>query len=321
MRDNGVVYVLTHAVIFEAPGALHLADTLLADPAGHDLVVESHWTGISTGTERLLWTGKMPSFPGMGYPLVPGYETVGEVVAAPSSLRHRIGETVFVPGCNKYQNVRGLFGGSASTIVVGSDKALPVDPFLKSQSVLMALAATACHALVAPGASLPDLIVGNGVLGRLLARLTMALGGRPPTIWETNPVRRDVEGEARVIDPSEDEGALYETIFDVSGSADILDTLVGHLVPGGEIVLAGFYSERLSFAFPPAFMKEARLRVAAEWKPDDMEIVNRLLGEGHLSLDGLITHDCPSQDAARAYETAFGDPECLKMVLNWRETV
>ena len=35
-------------------------------------------------------------------------------------------------------------------------------------------------------------------------------------------------------------------------------------------MLAGFYSEPLSFAFPPAFMREARLRVAAEWKPSDL---------------------------------------------------
>ncbi|MFD0917804.1 chlorophyll synthesis pathway protein BchC [Pseudahrensia aquimaris] len=318
---KGHFYVLTHAVIFEEPGVLHLADTALADPAGNDLVVESRWTGISTGTERLLWTGKMPNFPGMGYPLVPGYETVGEIVSAPTSLMHRIGETVFVAGCGKYSDVRGLFGGSASTLVVDSDKALKVDASLKTQSVLMALAATACHALAAPGANLPDLIVGNGVLGRLLARLTVALGGEPPTVWETNPARRTDDEAFRVVDPSEDEGARYATIFDVSGSADILDQLVGHLVPGGEIVLAGFYSDRLSFAFPPAFMKEARLRVAAEWKPDDMEIVNRLLGEGLLSLDGLITHEHAAHDAAQAYETAFSDAECLKMVLNWRETV
>ena len=40
--------------------------------------------------------------------------------------------------------------------------------------------------------------------------------------------------------------------------------------PRGEVVLAGFYSERMSFAFPPAFMKEARIRVAAEWQPEDI---------------------------------------------------
>ena len=42
--------------------------------------------------------------------------------------------------------------------------------------------------------------------------------------------------------------------------------LIARLAPGGEIVLAGFYSAPLSFVFPPAFMREARIRVAAEWR-------------------------------------------------------
>jgi 3-hydroxyethyl bacteriochlorophyllide a dehydrogenase len=40
---------------------------------------------------------------------------------------------------------------------------------------------------------------------------------------------------------------------------------VSRLAPGGEIVLAGFYDEPLSFTFPPAFMREARFRIAAQW--------------------------------------------------------
>ena len=55
-------------------------------------------------------------------------------------------------------------------------------------------------------------------------------------------------------------------------------------------MLAGFYADRLSFAFPPAFMREARLRIAAQWRPDDLVTVRRLIGDGSLSLDGLITH-------------------------------
>ena len=54
--------------------------------------------------------------------------------------------------------------------------------------------------------------------------------------------------------------------------ASLIDTLIGRLAKGGEIALAGFYESPLSFAFPPAFMREARLRIAAEltlktWKP------------------------------------------------------
>ena len=40
-------------------------------------------------------------------------------------------------------------------------------------------------------------------------------------------------------------------------------------------MLAGFYSEPLSFAFPPAFMREARIRVAAEWRQADLVAVKR----------------------------------------------
>ena len=85
-------------------------------------------------------------------------------------------------------------------------------------------------------------------------------------------------------------------------------------------MLAGFYTEPLSFAFPPAFMKEARFRVAAEWTPSDLIATRALVEGGALSLSGLITHESPVSDAPSAYRTAFNDPACLKMILNWEGT-
>ena len=60
----------------------------------------------------------------------------------------------------------------------------------------------------------------------------------------------------------------------------LLDSLIGRIAPGGEIVLAGFYSEPLSFAFPPAFMREARIRVAAEWQQADLVATRALIESG-----------------------------------------
>jgi 3-hydroxyethyl bacteriochlorophyllide a dehydrogenase len=65
-------------------------------------------------------------------------------------------------------------------------------------------------------------------------------------------------------------------------------------------------------------MREARIRIAAQWRPADLEAVRQLTEQGRLSLDGLITHVSPAADAASAYETAFADARCLKMVLDWR---
>ncbi len=91
----------------------------------------------------------MPTFPGMGYPLVPGYESVGRVAKAGDSGL-RVGQTVFVPGARCFGPVRGLFGGAAARLVVGADRLTAIDAELGADAVLLALAATARHALAAP---------------------------------------------------------------------------------------------------------------------------------------------------------------------------
>jgi len=199
---------------------------------------------------------------------------------------------------------------------------MPISDSLGEQGTLLALAATAYHSVAGGGQRdrivPPDLIVGHGVLGRLLARLTV-LGGHPaPVVWETNPQRAGGAAGYAVVDPKDDDRRDYKAIFDVSGDASLLDSLVMRLAPGGEIVLAGFYTQPLAFAFAPAFMREATIRCAAEWKKPDLLAVRWLIETGHLSLDGLITHRAEAIGAPGAYPVAFDDADCLKMVLDWR---
>jgi 3-hydroxyethyl bacteriochlorophyllide a dehydrogenase len=304
------------AVVLEKPERLDLRRLELKPVGDDDVVVDIEWSGISTGTERLFWTGRMPSFPGMGYPLVPGYESVGRVVEAGRNARARIGERVFAPGAACYKHAHGLFGGAASRIVAPSARIAAIPERLGERGVLLALAATAQHAIT--GGASPDLIIGHGALGRLLARLTIAAGAPAPTVWEKNPQRVGTLTNYRVVDPETDERRDYRSIYDASGDPGLLDALIMRLARGGEITLAGFYEAPLAFAFPPAFMKEARLRVAAEWQPDDLKRVLALMRAGLFSLDGLITHTSDAADAENAYPTAFEDRGCLKMVLDWR---
>jgi 3-hydroxyethyl bacteriochlorophyllide a dehydrogenase len=303
------------AVILEAPKRLSVRRLGLVEPGASDVVVEIRWSGISSGTEKLLWSGDMPSFPGMGYPLVPGYESVGRIVDAGAAVADRVGEWVFVPGANCYADARGLFGGTAQRVVLPSARAVPVPESLGRNGILLALAATAMHAL--RGGSPPELIVGHGVLGRLLARLTIATGAPPPTVWEINPSRRRGAHGYAVVAPEADERRDYGVIADVSGNADGLDSLIARLGRGGEVVLAGFYASRLGFNFAPAFQKEARLRVAAEWQARDLAETRHLIDTGALDLDGLISDVRPARDAEATYPAAFHESDCLKMVLDW----
>lgn len=305
------------AVILEGPRKLSLAEVPLIDPSAGDLVVEIKHSGISTGTEKLFYTGEMPPFPGMGYPLVPGYEAAGEVVEAAPASGFKVGDHVFVPGANCYDGAFGLFGGSASHLITAPERVSRIDAGLGAQGALLALAATARHAMAGNGKTVPDLIVGHGVLGRLLARLTIAAGAPAPTVWEIDPTRQTGAVGYDVLHPDEDERRDYTCIYDASGNGALLNDLVGRIIKGGEIVLAGFYTQPLNFAFPPAFMKEARFRVTAEWTADDLIATRALVEGGGLSLDGLITHERNAADASQAYEQAFTDPACLKMILDW----
>ena len=107
------------AVVLEKPRQLSLQRLSLSGASDDHLTVDVEWTAISTGTERLLFEGRMPPFPGMGYPLVPGYEAVGRIRSCEANSGFREGECVFVPGAaGCFGEVRSLFGAAASHLVV-----------------------------------------------------------------------------------------------------------------------------------------------------------------------------------------------------------
>ena len=314
-----MTYKKTTAVIFEKPGALELREASLRTPAANECLIESDCSGISTGTERLMLTGEMPPFPGLGYPLVPGYETTGRIIRAPANSPLSEGMRVFVPGGVGFTDAKNLFGGSARHVICPEHRVVPINDDLAQDGVLLALAATARHALrrceaVGP----PELIVGHGVLGQLLARLTESLYGKSPVVWETNPLRRESKGKYRVCDIDNDQRHDYGVVCDVSGSASALNQMISRCRPGATVVMAGFYSSAVNFDFPPAFMREINLLVSAEWQPQDLKEAAKLGSNGELDLTDLITDVLPATQAESAYNRAFNDNSCLKMVIDWR---
>lgn len=310
---------ITHstAVVIESPKELKLSRLVLDEPKADDIVVEIEWSGISTGTEKLLWNGTMPHFPGMGYPLVPGYESVGRVIEAGSKATIPVGQRVFVPGAKCFGDIKGLFGGAASHVVVPSARVTTLSEQIGREGVLLALAATAYHVTQGNVHKQPDLIIGHGVVGRLIARIAVMLGHQP-VVWEVNADRMSGAKGYQVIHPDSDAKKDYARICDASGQAQVLNQLMARLKHGGEIILAGFYENDIVFQFAPAFMREAKLRIASQWDPSDLSAVKNCIDAGLLSLDDLITHHRSSAQIDDVYRTAFEDARCLKMIVDWR---
>jgi 3-hydroxyethyl bacteriochlorophyllide a dehydrogenase len=269
---------IAEAVVLEKPNTLSLKKLQIDDIGADDVLVSVDYSGISTGTERLLYEGRMPNFPGMGYPLVPGYESIGTVEKSGSESDLLPGEKVFIPGAKCFGEFKSLFGGTASKLVVSSKRVCRVSKDTNEEGTLLALAATAQHIFSDSNEYKPDIIVGHGALGRLIAKIAI-LNGANPIVIEASKDRRKGNFEYEVISPLESKSLSCNCVVDASGDSSQLNNLIKFLKPGGEVVLAGFYDKPLSFDFAPAFLREAKIRVSAQWTPNDLKEVSRLFAE------------------------------------------
>ena len=304
------------AVVLEQPKRVSLERLALDESTAADVTVETLWSGVSAGTERLLFNGQMPTFPGMGYPLVPGYESVGRVVDAGPDSGIAIGTQVFVPGAKCFGNsVRCVHGGAASHLVAPASRVVPVPAKLGENAVLLALAATALHAL--SGSALEGvLVVGHGVLGRLLSRLVIASGGEPPVVWESNSERAQGAVGYAVTSSDADARKDYRTIFDVSGDPAILDSLVQARARRRDRARGFLRSLELQLSSGlHARSPHPGGGDLARWRSGQDREARR--GGNALARRSPYASKRPRADASSAYPIAFDDPTCLKMVLDW----
>ncbi len=229
------------AVVLEEPERLCSGHFIACTCAPTDVVVDIDWSGISTAPSGCCGAGACRPFPGSDIRSFPGYESVGHIRKRGSNQLHRIGEPVSFPALRASAPFAPLCG-AASRVVVPSQRA--------SRSRTGSANAERCshsqqplyHAVISPDGAHAGLDRGTWCsLGRLVARVCLALGAHAPTVWETNPVRMSGADGYRVVAPQDDARRDYRAIVDVPVTRKILDTLVQRLAPQGEIVLAGFY--------------------------------------------------------------------------------
>jgi bacteriochlorophyllide a dehydrogenase len=315
----------TQAIVITAPQQIELRAVALTEPGPHDVVVQTAFTSISAGTERMLLAGRMPH-PMLSFPVVPGYESVGRIVARGAEVSPELLDRwVFVGGARCYAEVNPAWGGQAQTLIVDHSRVVVLNEIAPRHGVLLALGATALHGVdlldLQPGQRV--LVLGQGPVGQIAARLAR-LQGRYVAVSDRNAERleRAVADETInvEIDPPFRDLAQVKQSFDViieaTGSMEALADALPLLANGGTILLLGYY-DRLELPYMPLFLKQARLLTAREWAAGDPERVRDLLADGSLDVGALLTHAAPIAEFEAAYATALNDPACLKLVIEW----
>ncbi|WP_135466167.1 zinc-dependent alcohol dehydrogenase [Crenalkalicoccus roseus] len=232
------------ALWITGPRQAALREEALRPPAEGEALVRTLHSGLSRGTERLVFEGRVPEsehgrmraplqagdFP---FPVKYGYCAVGRIEAGPA---HRIGETVFC--LHPHQD---LFLAPAA-MCVPLPAGLP-----PSRAVLAANMETALNILwdARPLPGERALVIGAGVVGLLVVRLLARIPGMAVAVHDTDTRREALAraAGARFL-PADALAPEHELVVHASGQPEGLRTALAACAFEARILEASWFGAR-----------------------------------------------------------------------------
>ncbi|ACD89977.1 MAG: chlorophyll synthesis pathway protein BchC [Chlorobium limicola] len=314
------------AIVFSGVRQISLCEVTLKQLSSTDVLVETYWSSISTGTEKMAYNGLIPSPPFI-FPFIPGYETVGRIIEAGDHVNQSlIGKFAYVAGSFGYIDVNAAFGGASQYIVCPVDSITLLDSIANPQcGIALPLGATALHIIdLAAVENRKVLILGQGAVGILASELARHMGARLIAVTEPYQNRlRFSSADLKVNPDNEDVSAAlagheFDVLIDSTGIMSAIDTGLRFLKFHGVVIFGGYY-QRMNIDYSQAFQKELSFIAAKQWAHGDLERVRDLIAAKKLNAEKIFTHQCQVDDnITSVYMQAFGDPDCLKMILHWK---
>ena len=330
------------AVWFGGPGRVEIRQEPAASIGPDDVRVRSLVSGVSAGSELLVYRGGAPRELQPDLPTVRGdfrfpikfaYASVGRVIEVGSRVTQlAVEDLVFVHHPHQTEYV------VPADFPIRLPEGLPTDV-----GVFAANLETAVTVVLDAHPRLGEavLVAGQGVVGLLITMLLRRVGATPIVTADLHERRRaasaaagadralgvDVDLVDAVLKLTNQRGV--DVAVEVSGSPAALQACIDAAAFAGTVVVASWYGTRdVSLALGGRFHRR-RLRVvssqvstidptlAPRWdRARRTALVSALLKE--LPLNELITHRFPLDQAAAAYELLDGNPgECLQVVLDY----
>lgn len=320
-RKQEAKIVKTKAIVIPAANSVEMREVELKPLGAEDVLIRTRRTSISAGTERMLLKGVMPH-PMLQFPVVPGYETAGEVIESGANAQDWLGKRVYVGGNYGFVGVNPAFGGQSQFIVAPASHLTDLQTLSDEQGVMLALAATALHGVDVAGlsAGMSVLILGQGIVGQLAARFAKARGATV-NVLDKVPSRLRLSLADEIVSPEPPPPGppapgQYDVLIDATGKMEAIAPRLMSVKKGGRVVLLGYY-DRVDLPYMPVFLRELTLAASKEWAQGDLVRARDALAAGDVNVQPLLTHCMGAADAPHAFDVAFNDPDCLKMILDW----
>jgi 2-desacetyl-2-hydroxyethyl bacteriochlorophyllide A dehydrogenase len=333
MNINGV------ALVFPEPRKTELREFTITSVESDEAIVRVEFSGVSIGTERGLFHGDDKR---AVFPAVAGYQCVGVVahLQKPTS-RVKIGERVLVGPLGRVPGFNKCWGAHTShTIAKISDLIhcpLEVSP---ETAALSWLAGVGLQGVRKAGVKKGDstVIIGQGMIGQMLAQMCRVAGASRIIASDMIPVRVETsrryscdlcidatKGSVREIIMSETGGGA-DVVFEATGRADMLSSCLEYVKLDGMICNTGLYPGNVSFPFKTAHEKQIRMVFPFGWGDAEGDAsvfadTLRLIGEGRVTIQPLITHHIAYKDAPQEYLkiVSEGSSDAIGVIINWKD--
>jgi len=311
---------LMKSLVFSEPGKMAIANVERPEPKGDELLIRLGASGIC-GTDVHIYNGDYTAT----FPLVPGHEFAGEVVAVgpdvvrfapgarvavepnipcnncPECLRgeHHFCRNMMIPGCNRS-------GGMAEYVIVKERAAFDIGDLPFVQGALVEPLSCVFHAIERLGVGWAErsLVMGAGPIGVMMGRLIKARGAAQVDYLERNPTRAAraaALGLGAVYgSPSEIADRVYDSVADASGSSALVAEAANRLTrPRGRVLVFGVphMGSQVAFDHFRLFREEISIISSYTSLKNSMQAID-LMKTKTIRVDDLVSHqiklsECP----------------------------
>ncbi len=326
------------AVIFVQPNQVELGEMNVPDPGPDEILTRTLYTAISTGTETRVLAGREH---GAEFPLVPGYENVGEIVKAGDNVDLEPGRLVFHTGSSYTGDFFRCWGAQTAFGLVNRDQVLVVPEGTDPKSAVYTLVTAIAYHGIARGMIIPGdkvAVVGLGLIGHLAAQCAkvqgatviavdldpdrLAIAQKAGVDYVVDAAKGDVESRVKKIS----EGGV-NVVVEATGVAAAVDA-AARLVsakpwqppypPSARVVLLGSYAQPVPFSYHPTlFENEPDILPSRYTTFEEMQQVIELIHKKAVLPDIIPATVYPYQDAPKAYAD-LQEKKLMRVIFDWQ---
>jgi len=311
------------AIVLQKANKLKLQPAVYHADKPYDVLVKTIASTITPGFDRLLLTNKPVSNRVFRYPIMPGSESIGQVIETGSGVEDIMpGDFVYAFKGDRWTGVEPYFGCHAEIIPTSRQNVFPLCRQPIHRDLLTGLLAYVISAVekVPLNPSSRILILGLGSVGLMVSEYLYMLGFQHVDAVETFSIRGQLSHAEHIAidinDFTSDFNDSYDLIFETTGRILLIEKAVRLMKEQAKIVLMGNY-EIMAYDYRLIQHKEPAIVSSGIATHRHIQHAFFVLNNEKLDSEKFFTNVFPVSQFELAYRMALDSKESIKTVLSW----